>query len=725
VQAVQQYLQYLLELQALARQAEKLARGAEMEYTGGDGGSFLHAATQAVEAFSSATGYVMALEALAAGGGVPSAKLLRQGAGLAARVGEAGAALRGLLGAAAQQLLHQCAWPPPLTAEAAAGGGGGGGGDGGGASPVGGEAGGWDGFAAAGERVVQELQGVFIVLLTLQRATQHAAFAAAGPDPPLLWPAEELAAGVAERLNHHFAQGLPTDRADAPEWLFSAAVAAARRCAPHAEAFQPAVEAHGLQAGYSMQLEAARAVHAVGVAPLLRAHVLPRLAALQDAPTWLHYADAAVAYERQMAALRGAAPAVAAAAVDDDEAAAAAAHAGSAVEVVFEREEWREGWLQAELWDAQRQLEAACEAPDAWAPPPAAAALGQLHAGGDGAGLGGGAADDRALASSHEFWPPACAEAALALVAAAAARGAWVAGPANCQAYVKAVPQAVLKAFRARLAALLATADHFNDLLGEAWLPRVGAAACAAHFVEHALREPQGGLLAALSGGAGAAPLGAALEREAAALGTMRRQAAYKLAKLAVDQFQVLFSPYKRDPSPFAAGYDADAPPGRRQPPSSALQPPAGPSPRLLAAADGLQRTLGALGAHLDAVAFRDVWRAAALAVNYAFFNDVATEARFSSAGALQAEADCAALQRVFAGCTARPAAHFKESREACRLLLLDPGAAAQLAAALGEGRGEALAGSGVRALNAEQAASVLAQRLDLAEDGRGGGGWA
>ena len=34
-----------------------------------------------------------------------------------------------------------------------------------------------------------------------------------------------------------------------------------------------------------------------------------------------------------------------------------------------------------------------------------------------------------------------------------------------------------------------------RGMLGDTWLPRVGAAVCAAHYVEHQLREPQGVLL--------------------------------------------------------------------------------------------------------------------------------------------------------------------------------------------------------------------------------------
>lgn len=109
-----------------------------------------------------------------------------------------------------------------------------------------------------------------------------------------------------------------------------------------------------------------------------------------------------------------------------------------------------------------------------------------------------------------------------------------------------------------------------RGVLGDVWLPRVGAAICAAHHLEHQLREPQGMLLLAElqdsaaggEGGAAAEPAAAPaqpaaspakagrsqvalLEREAAAFASLRRQWAFKLAKLAVDRFHQLFAPYK------------------------------------------------------------------------------------------------------------------------------------------------------------------------------------
>lgn len=184
---------------------------------------------------------------------MPVAQLQQYARGLLARVEGAQQGLRALLGAAIQQRLKATHWPPPLTV------GGEGGGEGGAA---------WRGFAAAGEASMGELQQLLVLLLTLQRASQHEEFrwgaswqgrgdvqggrqrarratcqcgavlptrlrcARFNPPPfvllrrlhsalseagqegswvaeelgaPLLWIAEELAAPLADRLRHHFA----------------------------------------------------------------------------------------------------------------------------------------------------------------------------------------------------------------------------------------------------------------------------------------------------------------------------------------------------------------------------------------------------------------------------------------------------------------------------------------------------------------------------------------
>jgi hypothetical protein len=152
-----------------------------------------------------------------------------------------------------------------------------------------------------------------------------------------------------------------------------------------------------------------------------------------------------------------------------------------------------------------------------------------------------------------------CAEQAASLVGGLLRRAGWLAARPHKLAYVQAVPLAVLRAYRERLGGVLAQAEQFRGLLGDTWLPRVGAAINAAHHLEHQLREPQGLLLLAelqdgpaaaadaaagegASGGGGLTPL---VEREAAAFGALRKQWAYRLAKQAVDAFGQLLVPYK------------------------------------------------------------------------------------------------------------------------------------------------------------------------------------
>ena len=46
-----------------------------------------------------------------------------------------------------------------------------------------------------------------------------------------------------------------------------------------------------------------------------------------------------------------------------------------------------------------------------------------------------------------------------------------------------------------RLARLAKTAEDFRDVVGPVWAPKLGAYVCAAHFLEHHLRESPAGLV--------------------------------------------------------------------------------------------------------------------------------------------------------------------------------------------------------------------------------------
>lgn len=168
-------------------------------------------------------------------GKVPIERLRQYAASWLARVDATQAGLRSVLSSAIQARLAAAHWPPSLAVS----------GEDGAAAGPGADAGAaFRGFEAAGAEAAAELSQLLTTLTTLQRAAQHERFTALGQasqEGPLLWAAEELAAPLAERLRHHFAGGLPTDRPDRPEWLFATALKAAQQCAPLTQELQPCI----------------------------------------------------------------------------------------------------------------------------------------------------------------------------------------------------------------------------------------------------------------------------------------------------------------------------------------------------------------------------------------------------------------------------------------------------------------------------------------------------
>ena len=192
------------------------------------------------------------------------------------------------------------------------------------------------------------------------------------------------------------------------------------------------------------------------------------------------------------------------------------------------------------------------------------------------------------------------------------------------------------------------------------------------------------------------------------------------------------------------------------------------PSVRLRDGLNELSASLHILSVNLDAVVFRDTWRAVAIAVMRLLYNEVATEAQFSPEvsalacpqyklfpaahfdssshvleddaigchvyfhgllslpfrdmlggvqGAQQLQTDYSALVAVFQPYTMRPAAHLRELSEACTLLNLSSDRAAALTQGLASMQQvDAIAqlkNIGVSRLTPEQAQCVLDRRLD------------
>jgi len=760
LRGAQQYAAALQDLVALARHLDRHARAVERAVGGGGGGSSVgeggSGAPAAPPASSAAVldaaGEAVAAAAMAAAAceaaatlpstGVPAALTAHAAAALArtrAATDRLTAALRAALGRAAAA----AGWPPPFVSASGAAAGG----------PLPAWAG-WEEHPASGDEACR----LVAALVALQRAVTPGRFARAGVvaegeeeeeegagpptgappaaapallEGPPLWWAAELAAPLGARLAALFTPaGAPADAPDKPEWLFAAALRAATAAAAGAAPLQPGLDAHGLSAAYGAGFEAARAVRAALAEAVLAPHVLPRLAALAAPPLWLHFAAEAAAFERALAPVRG---------LTGGGGGAEAAPPGtpepwppgSCLALVCSHPAWRDGWWGAERDRAISEVDAALDAPGAWEPaasPGTRADEDALVAAGGWGGPGGGGdapSTPSTRACQAEFWPPAAFPALLAALSGAASRVGWLDGRSTRRAYVAAVPRAVLAHTRGRWARDAAAAAEYRDLASPAWAPRVGALVCGARCLEHALREAawplvllDEGTTASSSGSHPPPPHHHAhhpsvLAAEADAAGAFARKWALRLARAASDAFIAAAGPYRRAAS--VRGGAFLLPPG--------TPPPAGPSPALLPALHAFGAALDTLAGALDAVAFRDAWRAAAGGAVRFLFNDIATEGAFTPAGGAQFAADVAALGSVLGGVggsegatTARPGAHVREAAEAAALLAEADGgrvAAATAAAAAGAGGGgvEALRELGITRLTPEQVGAVLARR--------------
>ncbi|WIA21350.1 hypothetical protein OEZ85_000574 [Tetradesmus obliquus] len=123
------------------------------------------------------------------------------------------------------------------------------------------------------------------------------------------------------------------------------------------------------------------------------------------------------------------------------------------------------------------------------------------------------------------------------------------------------------------------------------------------------------------------------------------------------------------------------------------------------------------MSGHLDKGCFGQAWSAAAAAINRELFNNVACEALFSDAGALQLMIDAHALMSVFGRYTPRPQAHFRELRDAVALLNLQQQQAdfvkqAVAAASRAPNAAEVLKSVGVYHLDPELADTVMSLRM-------------
>ena len=370
----------------------------------------------------------------------------------------------------------------------------------------------------------------------------------------------------------------------------------------------------------------ARAVAEASAAHPLRAHLLPALEASAAGPElWLHAADAAIAFDRGLAAMCG------------SRGGGLDAEGGRGTcccccaRVLAERAEWARAWWDAELAHWLREVDAAMDMPGAWEPGRSVDVDEEEGAGGNAraTGLAGGGAR-----------PPECARAVAQLVRAAASRGCQL-GPRARRAFLAAVPRRLASDFAGRLERRVAAPASGGALSTPAGIAKAGGCIVAARALSRALaslgESPQ--LLSCLPPAAqvsGAA--GGAFAPEVLSLAALEAEMCGTLVAALEEGAVRLLAPYVSGRAAFAAAGG----PGT---------PHAGPSPSLGLALDWLQGTCRLLAASLDRVGSSRVRASLASRINRHLFNEVLTEATFSVGGGRQLAEDVRALGAVLGGC--------------------------------------------------------------------------
>lgn len=686
----------LQELAGLNKYAEGEVRAVQAAAGAASDSDYFSAVEQAVGAYGTAAAQALKLRDATAPAAAGAASLADDVEEHHHRTTAVRDALYSSLQAALQQRCSEAGWPPPITTqdEAAAG-------------AAGGTAAMADTTSArclfenAAPALLLALRQLLAAMFALQRADDPAGFAEAegGGEGPPLWAVAELAAPLTDRLRRHFGgQGMPTDQVDRPEWLFTTAARLAADVSPSLAPLQPAISAVQLQHSYAIQFEFGRAIRD-GVKSMLWEHLLPRLLSEGTAQQllWTHFAEAATDFERKMAPLRGVSV------VDNGggssgEVLPPLATADGCLTVVYDALEWRQAWLAAERGNAEAAVMDAIDSADAWEP--ASTTWSSMD-------LDTASSSVMLLAWQQELWPSVASQAVISMVAHTVSRAAWLPAALQRRTFLEAVPKEALRAVLARLGRAAQHAAEYRDLAGPKWAPRIASYVSAAHHVEHALREGPGPLLlldlktTETSMSSLDAAGGGPFEREASQFGAFRREWSLKVAKAAAAAFQEGTKAYRLNLDEFSTGEDLG---------DGALSPRLAPA--VVAAAD----TLALLAAHMDAVVFREVWRAFAAAANRLLYNDVATEAAFSPQGAANFGRECSAVATLVAPYTRRPAAHFRELLDAASILQLPYDQAASLASALDAtpdgNNSDALRAAGVTRLTSQQAKRVLQHRI-------------
>eukprot|EP00803_Ostreobium_quekettii_P009891 evm.model.scf_51.2 EVM.evm.TU.scf_51.2 scf_51:8051-18111(-) len=554
-----------------------------------------------------------------------------------------------------EQQLTDCGWPPPLASLSGA--------------PS------WGTFwEQLREKSVDKLNGLLLSFAALTMVQMVMEERSGEPVGECLWFMDVMTARLEERLQTHFASDRQTSDIDRPDWLFATALKLLKEHADGMTFFEGRLQPQPVDYALAFQRRIQAAVKGI-----LRSFHLPSLLLLGSGSLWRDWAAAAERFDRGVAEAIAPAGEVRCALSSD-------VLQGS-LNVFCEQQEWMAAWSQAEAQALASEIEQLMAAPDAWQAP--------QHVNWETEGPQGAAAAS-GHACSHELWPPRCAEGAWSLVEAAIQRAEGLAVEHRVQ-YLRNVAGRGLQEVIRKLSAVVRQAESHKQLLAPNWTPKVCGCACAAHYVEHNLRELQFDSSLLEVGGAAAL-----FKTDMTSLVGFRRERCMKLAKSIAMEFGHTSSNYRKQLQIFAG---------------TGMLLTSGVTPTLAEAVLQLHERFVMLSNLLDVVCFREVWRAVAMAATRVMFNDVATEAHFSQQGALLFKSDCEALMEVFRPFCPRPYTHMKELHEACILLNLPTDTARKVyegskAPSPRGGISALLKSLGIVRLKPEQAICVLLQRI-------------
>eukprot|EP00210_Caulerpa_lentillifera_P005329 g5092.t1 len=471
----------------------------------------------------------------------------------------------------------------------------------------------WTVLISENQTAFSKLESSLIRLTRLQQAIDGRTL-----NGQVLWFIKHLVMPLEDRLKLHFATESATSDISKPDWLFQTALKIIQRHSMGMQYFQGVLKSCGLDGLFDLEIEFMRAIQLTVQSIVANFH-LPRLFSSGSGALWITWTESAKKFDRDVMELIGITP-------EAGELWDQYLETGS-IRVFFTNKDWLVAWCNSEVEDCVQQLDEILLRPYAW----------NSASNGD--------------AFLEEIWPPRFAEEAWGVLVAIVQKTKGI--PADCvEIWLKRVGKPYLLDFGRRLSSTAKTTEAFKDLLESDKASRICGVICAANFFIHSLmewNEFENGV------NVNRDQLNHVFSKELNSFSSFRKEWCMKLAKEIAFQFNNDLHDYKKSLHVFSKLGMQD-----HQPSDNFV-------PAVLKLRDVLQMFAGLV----DAVCFREIWKAVTYGIVRIMFNDVITEAKFSAWGAQQLQCDIRALIDVFSLYTNRPHTHFKELHEACVLLTI------------------------------------------------------